>query len=57
MVVVKRGRMVSKGYLKAWADERNRVDVGRDGVGARGLSHRFVCGGTRGRRSPEIRFR
>lgn len=24
---VKRGHTVSKGYLKAWADERNRVDV------------------------------
>ena len=27
MVVVKRGQMVSEGYLKAWADERNLVDV------------------------------
>lgn len=26
-VVVKRGHMVSEGYLKAWADERNLVDV------------------------------
>lgn len=26
-MVVKRGHMVSEGYLKAWADERNLVDV------------------------------
>lgn len=25
--MVKRGHMVSKGYLRAWGDERNRVDV------------------------------
>ena len=25
--MVKRGHMVSKGYINAWADERNRVDV------------------------------
>lgn len=26
-MVVKRAHMVSKGYIRAWADERNRVDV------------------------------
>ncbi len=43
-MVVKRGHMVSEGYLKAWADERNVVDVKRRSIvpEAVGLKRRSV---------------